>query len=178
MLSKIFFNIFHCGLDILRQSKRPSFKSILNSYLVNLIPKTNRRRYDGTILKIKIYSNFFSNYIFFPVEYNQSIINIKEDISPNGSTIIHMRFSRPDIRTSLVWSKTNMHHTWSKVLPKISTAWFTSIQSTMNEGNFANILKAKFGTTNYIVCFWWLIMKISILNTRWRNIQTIQCSIG
>ena len=178
MLSKIILNIRHCGLDILGQAIRPRFNSILKSNLENLITKKNRRRANGTDLNKERFTNSFSNDIFSPVADNQRIINIKEDIFPNGSTIIFLSFSHPDIRISLASSKTKTNHTWPKVLPKISTNRFTSIKSTTNNGNFANILKAKFGTANDIVCFWWRSSKIRIINISYRNIQNIPCGIG
>ena len=173
MLSKILLKIRHCRLDILRRAKRLILKSILKINLRNLIPKINRRRYNGTVLNIEIFSNFFSNGIFSPVADNQSIFNIKETIFPKWSTLIFLSFSHPDTRISLAWSNIKIRHTWPKLLPKISTARFTSIQSTTNNGNFDNILKAKFGTANDIVCFWWQSLKMSIFNISCRKIQTI-----
>ena len=178
MLSKILLNIRHCGLGILRRSKRLSFKYICKSNFGKLVPKINIRWYNGTVLNIDIFSNLFSNDILSPVADNQSIINTKEDILPKGNTIIFLSFSHKNIRISLAWSKTKMRNTWPTVLPKIITARFTSIQITPNRGNFANILKSKFGTANDIVRFWWRRLKISILNIRCRNIQTIKCGIG
>ena len=82
---------------------------------------------------------------------HKSVVNIKEHIIPVGHSIGFLGLTHPNIRVGETRVKSKMGHAFAEMISDVTSGRFSSIKSSYDQGNLANILESRFCPADYIV---------------------------